>query len=771
MTRELTQDTEHEEQLNEVLLQYLEDLEAGRSPDREQLLAAHPHLRTDLESFFVSRDEVTRLATPLRATSRAFPSLEGSGLSNILRSSEPTRNRSGDERDRTTPDIGQLGDFRILREIGRGGMGVVYEAEQISLRRRVALKVLPFAAAIDERQIQRFKNEALAAAHLQHANIVPVYAVGCDRGVHFYAMQFIEGQSLSELIGDLREMDSAKGRLTEAQQTLCEPVIDSTDASLRHSRTLTGEVDDKTEGSVTRTRSTGNRAYFETAARLGRQAAFALEYAHQTGIVHRDIKPSNLLLDALGQLWVTDFGLAQIGGDGNLTATGELLGTLRYASPEQAQARRGIVDHRSDIYSLGATLYELITLRPVFDGRDRVELLRQIIHDDPQLPRSLDRAIPEDLETIILKSLRKEPAERYATAEELADDLQRFLENRPIQARRPTLVERARKWGRRHPSVVAASIVVLLLVSVGSLISAAIIRVEQGKATAAQKQTQDALERERERAKEAEARFRLARRSVDELIRFSEEELAHRPGTEGLRKRLLVSALAYYQELAVQRQKDPAAQAELIESQKRVSTILSDLSVLRASQYLYLLAQPSVLDELCHDPEERAKIEALAGRIGNRWLNSQRDFKNLSRAERNRQTLERAWSNEAEVNAVLSRDQLRRLLEIALQWGGTAAFQDPDVIAALELTRYQRERILEIVEKTSQEYVWNSAASARFQPGTKRQRLAPATPMEQILEVLSDQQKKRWNELTGKPFTGSVPQFAPFARPKTTNQP
>ena len=179
--------------------------------------------------------------------------------------------------------------------------------------------------------------------------------------------------------------------------------------------------------------------------------------------MHRDIKPSNLLLDLRGQLWVTDFGLAQFTGDAGLTMTGELLGTLRYASPEQLLAKRGIVDHRSDIYSLGATLYELLTLRPPFVENDRNALIRQITDDDPVPPGVLDASVPSELETIVLKTLRKEPADRYNTAQELADDIQRFLDRRPILARRPTKIERLRTWSRRHPLFMGAAAVALVV--------------------------------------------------------------------------------------------------------------------------------------------------------------------------------------------------------------------------------------------------------------------------------------------------------------------
>ena len=252
-------------------------------------------------------------------------------------------------------------------------------------------------------------------------------------------------------------------------------------------------------------------------------------------------------------------------GDPGLTITGELLGTLRYASPEQVLARRGIVDHRSDVYSLGATLYEMLTLRPPFEGRDRNALIQEIAAADPPSLRELDRSIPAALETIVLKAMRKDPADRYGTAQEMADDLERLLDRRPILARRPTPAERLRAWSRRHPAIVGVGGVGLILLSTASMVSTALVRREQARTLTEQRKAVAAYRRERQRAEEAEARFRLARRSVDELIRVSEEELAHRPGMEGLRKRLLASALAYYQEFVEQRTSDPAAQAELRE--------------------------------------------------------------------------------------------------------------------------------------------------------------------------------------------------------------
>jgi serine/threonine protein kinase len=375
---------------------------------------------------------------------------------------------------------GVLGDFRILREVGRGGMGVVYEAEQLSLGRRVALKVLPFAATMDPRQLQRFHNEARAAASLDHPHIVHVHAVGCERAMHFYAMQFIDGQTLAAMIADLRR---AGGR----------PLPPDAQPTAPHAPQVPADTAPQAADSTERRRL--DRAYFRRVAELGAQAAEALDHAHALGIVHRDVKPANLLVDGRGGLWVTDFGLAHVQSDARLTMTGDLVGTLRYMSPEQALAKRVVVDHRTDVYSLGATLYELLTLRPAFGGSDRQELLRQIAFEEPVAPRRLERAVPAELETIVLKALEKDPADRYATAKELADDLRRYLLDEPIRARRSSLVQRARKVARRHPGVTvtaAVAVIVGLLLGVAGLaVSNHRVRQEQTRTQGALKQAED----------------------------------------------------------------------------------------------------------------------------------------------------------------------------------------------------------------------------------------------------------------------------------------
>ncbi len=453
-------DASQQSELARVLDNYLAAVEAGELVDPDALPAAHPEIAERLRACL----SVLRLATLVEARADANATIE--------------------------PAVDtRLGDFQIVRMIGRGGMGIVFEADQVSLRRRVALKVLPFAAALDPHPLRRFQIEAQAAAQLHHTNIVPIFSVGCERGVHYYAMQYIEGQTLAALIGDLRRLSGVGEATAEAATAACvslatEIISGRFDPAPRpheeavvqgrmvgnqrpgpdRERVVEGHVRRRASSTTTSCDSTRTSAYFRTIADLGLQAAEALDYAHRLGTIHRDIKPANLLVDVRGNLWITDFGLARMQAESSLTMTGDVIGTVRYMSPEQSSPRRGIVDHRADVYSLGATLYELLTLHPAHDGRDRAELLHQMTFGEPTAPRTRNHAIPRDLETIVLKALAREPEARYATAQELANDLRRFLEQRPIQARRPNLWKRAEKWARRHRTLVASSIAIVALV-------------------------------------------------------------------------------------------------------------------------------------------------------------------------------------------------------------------------------------------------------------------------------------------------------------------
>jgi WD40 repeat protein/serine/threonine protein kinase len=514
-----------EHSLAEVVEELTAKLKAGEAVDLKAYFLAHP----------LHAAELHRLVPALRLLADFSHSAASEGCPAAAGTYEAA-----------SPD-GTLGDFRILREVGRGGMGVVYEAEQISLSRRVALKVLPFASTLDPRQLQRFKNEAQAAAHLHHTHIVPVHATGCERGVHYYAMQFIEGQTLAAVIAELRAQAhgdrngaAAPPRaLAEAAQALLTgPWIPGEQAAARDGLPAPGvpSVPGDAPAAPSTTpraglateRLTQGPAFFRTVAHLGVQAAEALEHAHQLGIVHRDVKPANLMVDGGGKLWITDFGLAHCQGQAGLTMTGDLVGTLRYMSPEQALARRLAVDHRTDVYSLGVTLYELLTLKPAVGGRDREELLRQIAFEEPRRPRQRNKSIPAELETIVLKAMEKNPADRYGTAGELGEDLRRFLEDRPIRARRPTPLQRLRKWSRRHRSVVltlAASLAVLLL----GLATAALVAIVHINAALGQAKHNE----DQERKAREEAEYNLY---LQMLARVQREREA---GNAGLAEKLL----------------------------------------------------------------------------------------------------------------------------------------------------------------------------------------------------------------------------------------
>ena len=407
----------------------------------------------------------------------------------------------------------QLGEYRILREVARGGMGVVYEAVQESLGRHVALKVLPAAGLMSPTHLERFRREARAAARLHHTNIVPVFGVGEHEGVHYFAMQFIQGQSLDRVLhemgmargphgpklsGDGRRGSDlstriADGLLTEAFPERGEGGADRTEARPRPANGSHVPTKETRRGPTsvvldarTEHGARSDAAYSRNVARIGVQVAEALAYAHQQGVLHRDIKPSNLLLDTQGTVWITDFGLAKEEGTGELTTQGDIVGTLRYMAPERF---RGQADPRSDVYSLGLTLYEMLTLRPAFAASERARLIEQVLHEEPPWPRRLDVRIPRDIETIVLKAMSKDPGDRYPTAALMGADLRRFLADRPIAARRSSAREQAWRWCRRNPALAAltGAVAVLSLCLTTGLFVNGLLRVERDRALANQR--------------------------------------------------------------------------------------------------------------------------------------------------------------------------------------------------------------------------------------------------------------------------------------------
>ncbi len=329
--------------------------------------------------------------------------------------------------------VRSLGDFELLSEIGRGGMGVVFRAWQRSVGRMVAVKVLPPSLALSAQKVERFEREARAVGKLRHPGIAAVYSVGVDQGMHYFAMELVDGHNLAVELESLR-------------------------ARQRGPTTTVGVLPD--------TRAQG---YLRTVARIVRDAADALQFAHANGIVHRDVKPANLLYDSAGRVRIVDFGLARDEALGTITRSGELAGTPHYMSPEQARAKRGAVDHRTDVYSLGVVLFELLTLKRPFDGRSSHEIVSAILFKDPPRVRALNVRVPRDLELICQMAMAKDLRERYADAAALRDDLDRFLSHESIVAHAPRVWTRAWRWARRHRTAVVASAAALLALLGGSV--------------------------------------------------------------------------------------------------------------------------------------------------------------------------------------------------------------------------------------------------------------------------------------------------------------
>jgi serine/threonine protein kinase len=539
------------------------------------------------------------------------------------------------ERQFTTPDLEQLGDFRILREIGRGGMGIVYEAQQQSLSRHVAVKVLPRQLLPRPRQLERFQREAQTAAKLHHTNIVPIFGVGRHDEYHYYVMQYIRGVSLEDVLhrlaklhagGSIRTNDGDQpawalraeaGESDSVGEALlrdafrngrsdASPARASNASDRPCASTETTQADPAPTVALTSppTEITGDDAflgldtptpfvrgseigakYWRSVARIGAQVADALQYAHSNGVLHRDIKPGNLIIDRQGIVWVTDFGLAKALADESVSQTGAVVGTPRYMPPERFQ---GQVDARGDIYSLGLTLYELLTISPAYQQSNPSHLMRQITDSDPARPRSLRPDIPRDMETIVLKAISREPDHRYQSAAAMATDLRRFLEDRPVRARRISSAERLWRWARRNRLIASLSATAALLL----LTIAAVASVGYLQTRKANQQAAEALEAEHEQRERAEEVSELAMQALDDIF----ERLAPERGTVSTTLKtandsgdqitvvaapvlssetaaLLTHLLAFYDRLAQQSGDSVAARRRVANAVRRVGDI------------------------------------------------------------------------------------------------------------------------------------------------------------------------------------------------------
>ena len=449
-------------QFQAILAQCLEKLERGESLDREAIERQHPQYARELRDFLDDHDLLRQMATAGQAEIVVAPTLasgqayNGFGLGDAIQ---------------------YIGEYRILKEIARGGMGVVFKAKQRDLKRIVALKMILAGRLANEADVQRFHREAQAAARLKHPNIVPVHEVGEHEGHHYFAMDFIEGQSLAEVLRD------------EALSP-------------------------------------------DRAAAIIKTVAKAVNYAHQQGTLHRDLKPANVILDSQDQPHITDFGLAKFaedeidGSSNDLTATGQVLGTPSYMSPEQASGKPNLVGPASDIYSLGAVLYACLTGRAPFVADSQVDTLLQVMRNDPVAPRMLNPSIPKDLENICLKCLAKEPYRRYGTAEEFASDLDRYLRGHPVIARPVGRITKTVRWCGRNPAAATLLAVVGFCLIAGTSISSYFAYEAKQQANAALAET---------KAKEEQRKIAVQATADAEAARSSEESGAFRSGSRAAR--------------------------------------------------------------------------------------------------------------------------------------------------------------------------------------------------------------------------------------------
>jgi tetratricopeptide (TPR) repeat protein/predicted Ser/Thr protein kinase len=573
-------DLEREERLDRTIAAYLEAQERGEAPDPRTWVARHPDLAEELEAFLADQLQFDSLVAPLRPAPSDSPPTIATG-----------RERTEVGRF-TLPVAGEsFGDYQLLEEIARGGMGVVFKARQVSLNRTVAVKMLLAGRLAAPQDVYRFQREAEGAAQLDHPNIVPIFEVGEHQGRAYFSMKYIEG-----------------GNLTQ------------------HVRRLSQDP--------------------RAAARLVLAIARAVDHAHQRGLLHRDLKPANILLENSDRPLVTDFGLAKIvrreelalrapavDGAAPTTETGTTLGTPSYMAPEQAFNAKSVTT-AADVYSLGAILYELLTGQPPFRGDSPFATLMAAVEREPIPPRTRNPRVPRDLETVCLKCLQKVPAQRYVNAAALADDLQRFLDGEGIAARPAGRLERFRRWVRRHPAL-AGMAVVFLLAAAGAyaLLYGEMQRTHQefvraeGHFRDAQQNLADArfqAERARRNFEEAEKERaaarqneRQARRILDDLyVRFN-EKLAQFPGTEKIRRELLNSGLKYYQEFLKQRGDDPELQEEVADAYHQIGWIAtavgSRADALKAHEKALALYQKAL--------DARPRNSALLRKLASSWHN------------------------------------------------------------------------------------------------------------------------------------------------------
>ncbi|MGI9470879.1 MAG: protein kinase domain-containing protein [Rubripirellula sp.] len=520
--------SEQQQRLTQILDDYLRGLEEGEPIDVPKTLQANADLADVLRVYLSKLDGLHDIAAGFQSHGELEPLVSGESNSAVQSL--------------------RLGDFTILREIGRGGMGIVYEATQNTLNRRVALKLLPLASMLDGRQIARFKNESHAAAQLQHPNIVPIFSVGIERGIHYYAMQYIEGLTVEQWI--------------EA------------------------EFDIKSE------------TQWQASVRTAAAVADALQCAHECGIVHRDVKPSNLMLDESGKAWVTDFGLARCQNDHSLTLSGDIVGTMRYMSPEQAAGRTELVDHRTDIYSLGATLYEMLVGVSAVEGEDGPSVLSAIVNSPAPHVRRKRPHLPTDVDVVLQRAMSKDKDDRYATASEFAEDLRAVLEHRPTIAKPPSPFVLAKRWSSRHRRVMAASSLVFVMGVIGLLASVIVISQKNVELKASNQL--------------ADKSFKNAQEAVGRLGSAVSAQLASIPGAEHVRQSVLNDTLSYYQQFVEDASEDPRLRSELALTHSRIGSLVRELESAQESVPHFLKSDQAYRRLLDDEPDSASFAAGMA---------------------------------------------------------------------------------------------------------------------------------------------------------------
>ena len=430
--------------LEDIVEQFTAEIRAGKTPRVRQYVKQYP----------AHADELTDLLSSVAMIE---------GLKNYSPNSCVADQQFNDIE---VPDF--LGEYRIVGEVGRGGMGIVFEAVHETLGRRVAIKVMTVGTGRNSIHLDRFHREAVSAATLHHTNIASVFGAGEDKGLHFYVMEYIEGQSLSQIIkGGRIGLDETTNFKTKPKVPLHITGAGKTPTDISRSLDAERANNDLSQKSLVIGEETVSpRARYKWVADTGQQIADALAYAHEKNILHRDIKPSNLVVDYHATVWLTDFGLAKNITKDDLTKTGEIIGTPQYMAPESFS---GNYDARSETYCLGLTLYEMATLNPAFENTSPGQIIKAVTTSSPPPPRKMDSSMPHDLATIIEKSISREPEDRYQTAAEMRDDLRAFIADRPIAARKMSLWDQAVRFSRRNP--LAAAFAAFSMLVLGLLVT------------------------------------------------------------------------------------------------------------------------------------------------------------------------------------------------------------------------------------------------------------------------------------------------------------